>query len=85
MKVLFFCVSGNKGIATCSAMITFQRFNKQFGKSCEMLQNEDWFEINEAGMDYWKVRRRWDTPLRICGYCSDSMAEVFEWESSRTK
>lgn len=72
-------------IATCSAMIAFQRFNEQFGTSYEVLQNEDWFDIHEEGIDPWEISRKLDAPSRMCRYCSDSKVETFEWEYSGTK
>ena len=77
------CYEVYKGkLSTCSAVIAFEKFNKIFGTSYQITENEDWFDIHNSQIDAWEVKKKLEEPSYICKYCSDSKLESFKWDYS---
>ena len=69
-------------LSTCSAVIAFEKFNKVFGASYQIQEDEDWFDIHNPEIDVWKVKEKLEAPSYVCRYCSDSRQESFPWDYS---
>lgn len=69
-------------LSTCSAVIAFEKFNKVFGASYQIKEDEDWFDIHNPEIDVWKVKEKLEAPSYVCRYCSDSRQESFPWDYS---
>lgn len=72
----------NGRLATCSAVIAFEKFNEYFQSQYSIYENEDWFDIHQESVNAWHIKEILDHPSNLCRYCSDGRTEIFEWDYS---
>ncbi|MBQ1735660.1 MAG: radical SAM protein [Lachnospiraceae bacterium] len=68
-------------IMRCSATIAFEKLNKQFGTEYQLVENVDWFDLYESGLDAFQLKKALSHAAHICKYCDLNHIEEFEWHN----
>ena len=56
-------------LVKCSAVLAFERMNKQFGTHYEVRKGEDWFDLYDAHLTGWEIMKKLDQAVPACRYC----------------
>ena len=63
----------------CSAILAFERMNKQFGTHYETHENEEWFDLHDKTLTGRKILQKLDEAVSACRYCDIERKQVFPW------
>lgn len=64
----------------CSAVLAFEKMNRQFGTAYLVKKDEDWFDIYDEKIDTKTIYAKCLHSSQMCRYCDLSRMEKFPWE-----
>ena len=66
-------------IMKCSAVLAFEKMNRQFGTKYQVIKNEDWFDIYDESLKTSELYEKCLNPSQMCRYCNLKRKETFPW------
>ena len=66
-------------LVKCSAVLAFERMNKQFGTQYEVCKGEDWFDLHDERLTGWDIMKKLDQAVPACRYCDTVHRQFFSW------
>lgn len=66
-------------LVKCSAILAFERMNKQFGTHYETHEGEEWFDLHNMSLTGWDILQKLDGAVSACRYCDMQHKEFFSW------
>lgn len=74
------CTNYKSGILCgCSMIEAFEKMNRQFGTSYQMIEEEDYFDLYKTKQSIHDILSAFRKPKHICGYCDSKPATWFDW------
>ncbi|MCR5669033.1 MAG: radical SAM protein [Lachnospiraceae bacterium] len=68
-------------IMRCSAVIAYQKLNKQFGTKYDIVENVDWFDLYSDEWDGVNLKKALNHASHACKYCDLENKEMFDWHN----
>ena len=66
-------------IMKCSAVLAFEKMNRQFGTQYQVIKNEDWFDIYDENLKTSEIYEKCLRHSQMCRYCNLEKKETFPW------
>lgn len=66
-------------LVKCSAVLAFERMNKQFGTQYDVRKGEDWFDLHDERLTGWDIMKKLDEAVPACRYCDTAHQQFFSW------
>ena len=70
-------------LAKCSAVLAFERMNKQFGTTYAVSCHKDYFSIHDEDLTGWDILQCMDDAVPACRYCDTLHMQKFPWQNGQ--